>query len=106
MVLRRLLRLCARYSVEPGCGTTVIFASATTDSPGATAAELIGQPVAEVVDDGSPQGARTVALWEPALRTDLTGENGAPVRRSAGAVPAYLSLARSLGLVLLYLLLR
>lgn len=88
MLLRRLLRLCARYSAEPGCGPTVIFASATTDSPGATAAELIGQPVAEVVDDGSPQGARTVALWEPALRTDLTGENGAPVRRSAGAEAA------------------
>jgi DEAD/DEAH box helicase domain-containing protein len=84
MVLRRLLRLCARYSAAP----TVIFASATTDSPGATAAELIGLPVAEVVDDGSPQGARTVALWEPALRADLTGENGAPVRRSAGAEAA------------------
>lgn len=84
MVLRRLLRLCARYSSHP----TVIFASATTDSPGATAAELIGQPVEEVTDDGSPQGSRTVALWEPALRTDLTGENGAPVRRSAGAEAA------------------
>ncbi|KAA1249679.1 DEAD/DEAH box helicase [Mycobacterium simiae] len=84
MVLRRLLRLCARYSADP----TVIFASATTDSPGATAAELIGQPVAEVTQDGSPQGERTVALWEPALRTDLTGEHGAPVRRSAGAEAA------------------
>jgi DEAD/DEAH box helicase domain-containing protein len=84
MVLRRLLRLCARYSAAP----TVIFASATTDSPGATAAELIGLPVEEVVEDGSPQGARTVALWEPALRADLTGENGAPVRRSAGAEAA------------------
>jgi DEAD/DEAH box helicase domain-containing protein len=84
MVLRRLLRLCARYSSAP----TVIFASATTDSPGTTAAELIGLPVEEVVDDGSPQGARTVALWEPALRADLTGENGAPVRRSAGAEAA------------------
>ncbi|KZS65491.1 DEAD/DEAH box helicase [Mycobacterium kansasii] len=90
MVLRRLLRLCARYSAEPGRGPTVIFASATTDSPGETAAELIGQPVAEVTEDGSPQGARTVALWEPALRTDLTGENGAPVRRSAGAEAARL----------------
>ena len=39
MVLRRLLRLCARYSASP----TVIFASATTASPGATATELIGQ---------------------------------------------------------------
>ena len=57
-------------------------------SPAATASELIGQTVAEVTDDGSPQGARTVALWEPALRTDLTGENGAPVRRSAGAEAA------------------
>ncbi|MEE6177091.1 DEAD/DEAH box helicase [Mycobacterium sp. 050134] len=84
MVLRRLLRLCARYSAAP----TVVFASATTDSPGATAAELIGQPVEEVDEDGSPQGARTVALWEPALREDLTGENGAPVRRSAGAEAA------------------
>jgi len=84
MVLRRLLRLCWRYSAAP----TVIFASATTDSPGSTAAELIGQPVQEVVEDGSPQGARTIGLWEPALRADLTGENGAPVRRSAGAEAA------------------
>ena len=81
MVLRRLLRLCARYSATP----TVVLASATTASPAATASELIGQTVVAVTDDGSPQGARTVALWEPALRTDLVGENGAPVRRSAGA---------------------
>ena len=84
MVLRRLLRLCARYSASP----TVVFASATTASPAATASELIGQTVVEVTEDGSPQGARTVALWEPALRTDLVGENGAPVRRSAGAEAA------------------
>jgi DEAD/DEAH box helicase domain-containing protein len=88
MVLRRLLRLCARYSAHPDSIPTVIFASATTAAPGATAAELIGQPVEEITEDGSPQGARTVALWEPALRTDLTGENGAPVRRSAGAEAA------------------
>lgn len=81
MVLRRLLRLAERYSGAP----TVIFASATTASPGETAAELIGQTVTEVTADGSPHGARTVALWEPALRTDVTGEHGAPVRRSAGA---------------------
>ena len=63
----------------------MIFASATTASPAITASELIGQTVAEVTEDGSPQGARTVALWEPALLDDLVGENGAPVRRSAGA---------------------
>jgi DEAD/DEAH box helicase domain-containing protein len=88
MVLRRLLRLCARYSADPAITPTVIFASATTAAPGATATELIGQPVAEIAEDASPQGARTVALWEPALRADLTGENGAPVRRSAGSEAA------------------
>ncbi|UXA13074.1 DEAD/DEAH box helicase [Mycobacterium sp. SMC-8] len=90
MVLRRLLRLCARYSAAGSefAGPTVIFASATTAQPAATASELIGQTVVEVTEDGSPQGARTVALWEPALMTDLLGENGAPVRRSAGAEAA------------------
>jgi DEAD/DEAH box helicase domain-containing protein len=84
MVLRRLLRLCERYTATP----TVVFASATTASPGLTASELIGQTVEEVTDDQSPRGARTVALWEPALRADMTGEHGAPVRRSAGAEAA------------------
>jgi DEAD/DEAH box helicase domain-containing protein len=87
LVLRRLLRLCARYAPDDQ-GPTVIFASATTAAPSVTAAELIGQTVAEVTEDGSPHGGRTVALWEPALRTDLVGENGAPVRRSAGAEAA------------------
>lgn len=88
MVLRRLLRLCTRYAARSGAEPTVVFASATTAEPGATASELIGRPVAEVTDDGSPHGARTVAMWEPALRTDAGGENGAPVRRSAGAEAA------------------
>ncbi|RAV15071.1 DEAD/DEAH box helicase [Mycolicibacterium sp. GF69] len=87
MVLRRLLRLCARYSAT-GSVPTVIFASATTAAPAQTASELIGQAVTEVTEDGSPQGARTVALWEPPLLEDLVGENGAPVRRSAGAEAA------------------
>ena len=84
LVLRRLLRLCERYSGSP----TVIFASATTAAPAQTAARLIGQTVAAVTEDGSPHGGRTVALWEPALLPDLVGENGAPVRRSAGAESA------------------
>src|SRR6478735_6282641 len=88
MVLRRLLRLSTRYSASGSSGPTVIFASATTASPAITASELIGQTVAEVTEDGSPQGARTIALWEPALLDDLVGENGAPVRRSAGAEAA------------------
>src|SRR5207245_1107955 len=65
MVLRRLLRLCARYSadpVAPSSPPTVIFASATTSDPGVTATELIGQPVEEVNVDGSSHVARMVAL--------------------------------------------
>ena len=88
MVLRRLVRLCERYAPKGASGPTVFFASATTSSPGATASELLGHTVAEVTEDGSPQGGRTVALWEPALREDVVGENGAPVRRSAGAEAA------------------
>lgn len=88
MVLRRLLRLCERYAGPGAAGPTVIFASATTAAPGQTAAELIGRPVAEVTDDGSPQGSRTIALWEPELRQDVLGENGAPVRRSAAGEAA------------------
>ena len=90
MVLRRLLRLSERYSAPPPTqsGRRSIFASATTASPAVTASELIGQTVVEVTEDGSPQGARTVALWEPALLEDVVGENGAPVRRSAGAEAA------------------
>ena len=88
LVLRRLMRLCARYGTADSAGPTVIFASATASSPAATASELLGQAVTEVTEDGSPQGGRTVALWEPALRGDLFGENGAPVRRSAGAEAA------------------
>ncbi len=88
MVLRRLLRLCDRYRDAGSAPPTVILASATTAAPGDTATELIGRPVTEVTRDGSPQGARTIALWEPGLRHDLHGEHGAPVRRSAGAEAA------------------
>jgi len=84
LVLRRLQRLCDRYGVNP----TVIFASATTAAPAQTAAALLGQVVTAVTTDGSPQGGRTVALWEPPLLADLIGENGAPVRRSAGSEAA------------------
>src|SRR5690606_35167755 len=86
MVLRRLLRLCQRYSA--GGSPTVFFASATTAAPADTASELIGQSMTEVTDDASPHGARTIALWEPPLLPDLVGENGAPVRRPAGAEAA------------------
>lgn len=84
-VLRRLRRACAKYGSEP----TFVLASATVGEPAASASRLLGLPVEEVVDDGSPRGAMSFALWEPPL-TALRGEHGAPVRRSATAEAARL----------------
>jgi DEAD/DEAH box helicase domain-containing protein len=81
LLLRRLRRLCARYGANP----TFVLASATVARPEESAGRLTGLEVTAVTEDGSPRGPRTVALWEPPLLEELTGENGAPVRRSAGA---------------------
>ncbi len=78
LVLRRLRRIAQYYGADP----VFVLCSATTAEPAAAAARLIGAPCVAVTEDGSPQGARTVALLEPPL-TALTGENGAPIRRSA-----------------------
>ncbi len=45
---------------------------------------MIGDDCVAVTTDGSPHGERTVALWEPGFTPASHGENGAPVRRSAG----------------------
>lgn len=82
-VLRRLRRICARYGAEP----VFLLASATSAEPGASASRLTGLPVAEVTDDASPRGDLVFALWEPPL-TELVGEQGAPVRRTATAEAA------------------
>ncbi len=82
-VLRRLRRICARYGAEP----VFLLASATSAEPGASAARLTGLPVAEVTEDASPRGELVFALWEPPL-TELVGEQGAPVRRTATAEAA------------------
>ncbi|WP_067531563.1 DEAD/DEAH box helicase [Nocardia crassostreae] len=85
LVLRRLRRIAAQYGADP----VFVLCSATTAEPADTAARLIGAPCAAVTEDGSPQGSRTVALWEPPLiGAGLTGENGAPLRRTAGAEAA------------------
>ncbi|MGQ4514605.1 DEAD/DEAH box helicase [Streptomyces sp. DW26H14] len=82
-VLRRLRRVCARYGAHP----VFLLASATAARPGVAAGRLTGLPVREVADDASPRGEVVFALWEPPL-TDLHGEKGAPVRRTATAETA------------------
>lgn len=84
LVLQRFLRICARYGSNP----TVILASATSNDPGAHAANLIGRPVLAVTRDGAPQGARTILTWEPGIIEGAEGENGAPVRRAASSETA------------------
>ncbi len=83
LLLRRLRRVAQRYGSDP----VFILASATVSDPAASATRLSGVDCEAVTEDTSPRGARTVALWEPPL-TELSGENGAPVRRSAGAETA------------------
>ncbi|WIY07360.1 DEAD/DEAH box helicase [Amycolatopsis mongoliensis] len=81
LLLRRLRRVAEHYGASP----VFVLASATTASPASFASRLTGVSCEAVTEDASPRGARTVALWEPPLLEELTGENGAPVRRSAGA---------------------
>ncbi|HEX4817722.1 MAG TPA: DEAD/DEAH box helicase, partial [Nonomuraea sp.] len=82
-ILRRLRRVCARYGSRP----TFMLASATASEPGLFAMRLTGLEMDEVTVDASPKGSTTVALWEPPL-TELRGEGGAPVRRTATAEAA------------------
>lgn len=84
LLLRRLRRVARRYGADP----VFVLASATVSDPAASASRLAGVDCVAVTADGSPRGARTVALWEPPLLSELAGENGAPVRRSAGAEAA------------------
>ena len=84
-VVRRLRRVAARHGADP----TFILASATVADPAASAGRLTGRRVEEVVDDASPRGRLDFVLWEPPL-TELSGERGAPVRRTTTAETAEL----------------
>jgi len=84
LLLRRLRRIAAKYGANP----VFVLASATVADPDVLASRLTGVPCVAVTDDGSPRGARTVALWEPPLLPNLAGEHGSPVRRPAGTEAA------------------
>ncbi|MGB5937012.1 MAG: DEAD/DEAH box helicase, partial [Ornithinimicrobium sp.] len=66
LVLRRLLRVAARYGADP----TLAFASATSANPGEHASALAGFRVRAITEDGSAREAVTFALWEPPLGQD------------------------------------
>ncbi|WP_312896189.1 DEAD/DEAH box helicase [Nonomuraea endophytica] len=82
-ILRRLRRVCGRYGSAP----VFMLASATASEPGVFGRRLTGLEMDEVTLDASPKGSTTFALWEPPL-TELRGEGGAPIRRTATAETA------------------
>jgi DEAD/DEAH box helicase domain-containing protein len=74
-VLRRLLRIANAYGTRP----RVMLASATIANPRELAQRLTGlEQVALIDDDGSPAPKRQIALWNPPLTDERSGQ-----RRSA-----------------------
>ncbi|GAB3944518.1 DEAD/DEAH box helicase [Corynebacterium tapiri] len=80
LVIRRLLRIAARYGAHP----VIILASATVADPADGARRLTGRDeILAVTEDGSAQGERTVALWEPGFIEGAQTPDGTPIRRAA-----------------------
>nr|WP_218847259.1 DEAD/DEAH box helicase [Psychromicrobium silvestre] len=77
-LMRRLRRICQHHGADP----VFMAASATSADPESSFGRLIGAPVTAITSDASPHGATTIAFWEPAL-SEMTGENGAPERRTS-----------------------
>lgn len=87
MILRRLRRIAAHYGANP----TFILGSATIGNPGELGAALTGLDVEVIDEDSSPAGARTIALWNPAVVDDDTNRR----RSSLGeATDLFLDLVR------------
>ncbi len=61
VLMRRLNRLCELYGSSP----RFICCSATIANPGEHVERLTGVRPAVVTDDGSPQGPKVFALWNP-----------------------------------------
>jgi DEAD/DEAH box helicase domain-containing protein len=81
-VMRRLRRLARRYGADP----TFVCCSATIGQPEVLASALCGVAVEPVVADGSPQGERLVAVWNPPQLDQLTGVRASSNRETAGLV--------------------
>jgi DEAD/DEAH box helicase domain-containing protein len=78
-LMRRLRRLCAIYGSSP----TFVCCSATIGSPAVLASAITGVPVTPIVEDGSPRGERTFALWNPPVVNVASGARGSAHGESA-----------------------
>jgi DEAD/DEAH box helicase domain-containing protein len=62
LILRRLRRVVlAHRAQEP----SFLFASATIGNPADHAAQLLGEPVTAVTENGAPSGGRQIVIWQP-----------------------------------------
>jgi len=82
-LVRRLRRLALHHGANP----VFICCSATIGEPQRLASAVCGHDVAAVVDDGSPCGPRTIALWQPPMLDERSGTR-ASAHREAAAVMA------------------
>ena len=85
LILRRLRRLCERYSADP----RFLLTSATIGNPGEHAAALTGLAVEEVLEDGSPRGALDLGLWQPPFTDPDEGERRSLLRETGDLLASF-----------------
>ena len=79
-VLRRLRRICELHGTAP----RFLLASATVANPGELASKLTGLDDVHVISrDGSPGTRRSIAMWNPPLIDEATGERGSVLGEAA-----------------------
>jgi DEAD/DEAH box helicase domain-containing protein len=78
-VIRRLRRLCAHHGADP----VFVACSATIANPSEHASRVCGTEMAEVADDGSPGGPRTLVVLNPPPLAPSEGAVAGGDRRSA-----------------------
>ncbi len=81
-LLRRLRRLAVHHGGDP----VFVCTSATIGEPQRLASAICGVDVVPVLDDGSPCGPRTVAVWQPPLLDASSGARASAHRESAAVV--------------------
>ena len=84
-VLRRLRRLASAYGTEP----RFILTSATIANPLELAERLTGLDFDLVDRDGAPRAERQVAMWNPPLLDEDTGQRASPLSEAAGLLAAW-----------------
>jgi len=68
-VMRRLLRVAARYGAKP----SFILCSATIGNPAELAEALIGRPALAITENGAPRARKTVVFYNPPVVDAVQG---------------------------------